>query len=261
MVLFSEATSCISLNNLGNYTLLRKIEQLNNSWLKFNHLLKNSLFPQACLLCSASNGAGFGICADCLNDLPYHNTPHCPQCGLLSFEHQLCGACIASSPDFDATKALFTYEYPVSQVLQQYKYNQQLALAETFAGLMLETLALENIDLIIPMPLHPSRLQERGFNQSLEIARIIGKRLNIKVNSQVAQRIKLSPPQASLPLKERVRNMKGAFACHEDLSGLRIALIDDVMTTGASLNALAKAVKAKGAANVECWLIARTLAK
>lgn len=227
-------------------------------------MLKSSLFPQACLLCSSKNGADFGICTNCLNDLPHHSPSHaasCPQCGLLSFEGQLCGACIASPPDFDATKALFRYEYPISQVLQQYKYNQQLFLAETFAELMMQKIQAHNIDLIIPMPLHPSRLQERGFNQSLEIARIISKRLKIKVNSQAVSRIKQSPPQASLPLKERVKNMKGAFACHQDLSSLRIALIDDVMTTGASLNALAKAVKAKGATHVECWLIARTLAK
>lgn len=237
---------------------------MNDKWLKFGHMLKSSLFPQSCLLCSASNGEGFGICANCLNDLPHHPPSHaapCPQCGLLSFEGQLCGACIASPPDFDATKALFRYEYPISQVLQEYKYNQQLLLAETFAELMIEKMKAQDIDVIIPMPLHPSRLQERGFNQSLEIARIIGRRLNIEVNSKIVTRTKHSPPQASLPLKERVQNMKGAFACHQDLNSLRIVLIDDVMTTGASLNALAKAVKAKGAAHVECWLIARTLAK
>lgn len=232
---------------------------MNDKWLKFKHMLKSSFFPQTCLLCSASKGEGFGICKNCLDDLPHH-TSCCPQCGLLSFEGQLCGACIASPPDFDATKAAFTYEYPISQVLQQYKYNQQLFLAETFAELMLQKIQAQNIDLIIPMPLHPNRLQERGFNQSLEVSRIIGKHLNIRVNSQAVSRIKLSPPQASLPLKERVRNMKGPFICNEDLSVMRIALIDDVMTTGASLNALAKAVKAKGAAHVECWLIARTLA-
>lgn len=185
-------------------------------------MLDSSLFTQSCLLCSARNGGDFGICTNCLNDLPHHTPSHaasCPQCGLLSFEGQLCGACIASPPDFDATIALFRYEYPISQVLQQYKYNQQLFLAETFAELMMQKIQAHNIDLIIPMPLHPSRLQER------------------------------------------VKNMKGAFTCNEDLSELRIALLDDVMTTGASLNALAKAVKAKGATHVECWLIARTLAK
>ncbi len=234
---------------------------MNNHWLKFKQMFKASLFPQACLLCSASKGGSLGVCSDCLCDLPYHDQSSCPQCGLPSFERQHCGSCLASTPDFDLTTAAFTYAYPISQVLQQYKYQQQLFLAETFANLMLQKLKPHNIDLIIPMPLHPNRLQERGFNQSLEIARIIGKRSNIVVNSQAVARIKHSPPQASLPLKERARNMKGAFICHEDLSGLRIALVDDVMTTGASLNALAKAVKAKGAAHVECWLIARTLAK
>jgi len=110
------------------------------------------------------------------------------------------------------------------------------------------------------MPLHPQRLKERGFNQSLEIARLISKPLNIPMR-HACKRIKFSAPQASLPIKDRVNNMKGAFICNEDLTGLNVILLDDVMTTGASLNALAKAVKAKGAAHVECWLIARTLPK
>ncbi len=110
------------------------------------------------------------------------------------------------------------------------------------------------------MPLHPQRLKERGFNQSLEIARLLSKPLEIPVR-HVCERIKFSAPQASLPMKDRVKNMKGAFICNEDLSGQNVILVDDVMTTGASLNALAKAVKAKGAAHVECWLIARTLPK
>lgn len=232
---------------------------MNYKWLKFKHLLKSRLFPQPCLLCGASNGEDVGLCSACLNDLPFHDA-YCPQCGLHSLNHQLCGACIASPPDFDATHAVFRYEYPISQLLQQYKYHQQLALAETFAALMLNHIQ-QPPDLIIPMPLHPQRLQERGFNQSLEIAKIIGRQHQRLVDYQACQRVKFSPPQASLPLKQRVKNMKGAFACSQDLSGLRIALVDDVMTTGASLNALAKAVKTKGAAHVECWVIARTLPK
>jgi ComF family protein len=123
---------------------------------------------------------------------------------------------------------------------------------------MLKHFKLKDTDLIIPMPLHPKRLKERGFNQSLEIARLLSRSLNIP-SRHVCERIKFSPPQASLPIKDRVNNMKDAFICNEDLTGQNIILIDDVMTTGASLNALAKAVKAKGASHVECWLIARTL--
>lgn len=109
------------------------------------------------------------------------------------------------------------------------------------------------------MPLHQKRLAERGFNQSLEVAKIVGKALNISLDYTACLRTKYSPPQASLPLRQRATNIKGAFTCTKSLTGLRIALIDDVMTTGASLNALAKAVKAKGASHVECWVIARTL--
>ena len=123
---------------------------------------------------------------------------------------------------------------------------------------MLKHFKLKDTDLIIPMPLHPKRLKERGFNQSLEIARLLSRSLKIP-SRHVCERIKFSPPQASLPIKDRVNNMKDAFICNEDLTGQNIILIDDVMTTGASLNALAKAVKAKGASHVECWLIARTL--
>lgn len=134
-----------------------------------------------------------------------------------------------------------------------------------FAKLLIQNVSEQNIskqdlpDLLIPMPLHPKRLKERGFNQSLEIAKIMSKQLDIELDYAACTRTKYTQPQASLPLKQRANNIKGAFQCARPLTGLRIALIDDVMTTGASLNALAKAVKAKGASHVECWVIARTL--
>ncbi len=106
------------------------------------------------------------------------------------------------------------------------------------------------------MPMHPARLKERGFNQALEIAKVLGKE---KLDYKSAIRQKLTPPQASLPLKERVKNIKGAFKVNVDLTGKRIAISDDVMTSGASLNELAKTMKKAGAAHVECWVIARTL--
>jgi len=148
-------------------------------------------------------------------------------------------------------------------MLQRYKYNHLLNMAETFGTLLGESVTSTASailpDIIIPMPLHPTRLQERGFNQAVELARVIGKNLKLEVNSHACARIKFSPPQVSLPLKERVKNMRGAFDCKIRLDGLRIALIDDVMTTGASLNALAATVKKAGASHVECWLVARTL--
>ena len=139
-----------------------------------------------------------------------------------------------------------------------------LHLAKTFAS-MLHTHkpsnhALTNqIDLIIPMPMHNARLKERGFNQALELARIISKSRQIKLDYTSCERIRLTPPQASLPLKERIKNIRGVFSCQQNLHNLNIAIVDDVMTTGASLNELAKTLKEAGAAHVECWVIARTL--
>lgn len=196
----------------------------------------------------------------CLKDLPWLPAASCPQCGLASHHGLICGACISHPPAFDMTKALFEYAFPIDLMLQKYKYQHALVYAHVFAEMMLKSLQANQIDLIIPMPLHPKRLSERGFNQSLEIARLISQSIGIPLQ-HACERVKFSPPQASLPLKARIRNMKDAFVCHQDLTGRRVILIDDVMTTGASLDALAKAVKAKGATHVECWLIARTLPK
>ncbi|MEQ1488656.1 MAG: ComF family protein [Methylotenera sp.] len=217
---------------------------------------------QYCLLCTAHNGSELGLCDACVKSLPWHGAPQCPQCGLHS-DGLVCGHCLSSPPDFDATHSLFTYDFPVDSMLQHYKYRDMLYLSNTFATLFSQKLATKNnankIDLIIPMPMHSARLKERGFNQALEIARIIAKNSQIKCDFTTCQRTKLTPPQASLPLKERIKNIRGVFSCMQKLQGLNIAIVDDVMTTGASLNELAKTLKQAGASHVECWVIARTL--
>lgn len=218
---------------------------------------------QYCLLCSSYDGGHLGLCNACKHDLPWHTSAHCPQCGLSS-DGSICGSCLNSPPHFEITRSLFTYDFPLDSLLQHYKYKDMLHLAHTFARLFHQQ-KLSNltnkIDLLIPMPMHQQRLQERGFNQALEIARVISKDTGIKLDFSSCQRTKLTPPQASLPLKERIKNIRGVFSCMQGLQGLNIALVDDVMTTGASLNELAKTLKQAGAAHVECWVIARTLPK
>ena len=146
-------------------------------------------------------------------------------------------------------------------MMQRYKYGSMLNLGYIFGEILSKKVQLTDIDLIIPMPMHPTRLKERGFNQSLEIAKVITKNHPEKLNNALVQRQRYTPPQASLPLKERVKNIKGVFATSADLTGKRIAIVDDVMTTGASLNELAKTLKKAGAVRVECWVVARTLPK
>jgi ComF family protein len=113
-------------------------------------------------------------------------------------------------------------------------------------------------DLIVPMPLHPARLRERGFNQALEIARRLGSRLNLPF-THACHRIRDTPPQAGLDLKARKRNLRNAFECNVDLKGKHIALLDDVMTTGSSLSELAQAARRAGAVEISAWVVARTL--
>ena len=244
------------------------MKQLLNQWLKNSQLLnievlkrtifKRIIFKPSCLLCASPQANNHAACRACLNDLPWHPKTSCPQCGLAS-SGQLCGSCISSSPDFDATTSVFLYDYPIDAMMQRYKYGNMLNLGHTFGQLLSEKLSLENIDLIIPMPMHPTRLKQRGFNQALEIAKVLTKNCKDKLDYKNVERQTLTPPQASLPLKERVKNIKGAFKVEADLTGKKIAIVDDVMTTGASLNELAKTLKKAGASHVECWVIARTL--
>ena len=265
------------------------MKQLLNKWLKNNHLFnyglnltifKQAIFKQNCLLCASriesKTSNNHAICRTCLGDLPWHPTSSCPQCGLSS-SGMVCGSCLNSPPDFDATKAIFLYAYPVNAMMQRYKYGSMLNLGDTFGEFLAEKINLgfsnlNHIDLIIPMPMHPQRLKERGFNQALEIAKVLNKILcknhkekldYTKLDYTSVTRQTLTPPQASLPLKERVKNIKGAFKVNADkldkFQGKRIAIIDDVMTTGASLNELAKTLKKAGASHVACWVIARTL--
>lgn len=220
---------------------------------------------QPCLLCGA-DVTGAPLCPGCLADLPRLPEHRCPVCALPTPMGEICGGCLKHPPAFDSTRAVFQYAYPLDALLQHYKYGQGLHLA----GFLAEQLAAEittgitmgidsRPDLVIPMPLHPRRLKERGYNQAGEIAKRLAHRLDLPLAITACTRAKDAPPQASLPLKERRKNIRGAFECKADLSGKRIALIDDVMTTGASLSELAKAVKKAGATEVEAWVVARTL--
>jgi len=229
----------------------------NNQWLNLTNFIQ-VLFKQNCILCTSATKSKLGLCSDCLNELPYSPTSSCPQCGLSS-NGLMCGSCLNSPPDFDSTHAVLIYAFPIDAMMQRYKYSSMLHLSQMFGQLLAQRINLDNVDLIIPMPMHPARLKERGFNQALEIAKILTKNNKEKLDYRRSIRQKLTPPQASLQFKERVKNIKGAFQVNRDLTGKRVAIVDDVMTTGASLNELAKTLKKAGASHVECWVVARTL--
>jgi ComF family protein len=231
-----------------------------------NHDVSNKLFDrlfkQRCLICSAKDGGELGLCSAFYKDLPWHTTQYCPPRGLSS-NGLICVSCLNSQPDFDATKSLFIYDFPLDTMMQRYKYGSMLNLVYVFGKMLSYKSKLAEIDLFIPMPLHPNRLRERGYNQALEIAKVITKNQPDKLGCAATQRQSYTPPQASIPLRERIKNINGAFKIYshsiEYIKDKRIAIVDDVMTTGTSLNELAKTLKQAGACNVECWVIARTL--
>ncbi len=209
-----------------------------------------------CLLCGEESGPEL-LCAACAAELPAL-AEHCPQCALPSPAGEVCGSCFNRPPHYDRTLALWRYEFPCDRLVQALKYRARLALAGFFAR-SLASRPLPEVDLIVPMPLHPKRLAERGFNQALEIARGLARRLGRPIEPRGALRVKDTPPQTRLPYEERAKNVRGAFLCKLDLSGASVAVVDDVMTTGATLNELARALKRAGATRVENFVIARTV--
>ncbi|MFZ2853520.1 MAG: ComF family protein [Rhodocyclaceae bacterium] len=220
----------------------------------------SALLEQDCLLCGAASGKTL-LCKACSADLPLLPAQHCPQCALPTPHGERCGRCLSKTPYFDATIASFVYDFPVNKLVQSFKYAHRLALGNWFATQLAARAGDCAADLIIPLPLHPQRLRERGFNQALELARPISAACGWPIDYRSCSRTRHTPAQAELPWRERVRNIRGAFHCSTDLSGKRIALVDDVMTTGASLNECARTLKLHGATQVTLLVVARALPK
>lgn len=215
------------------------------------------VLPQDCSLCGLPADDG-PLCAACTAGLPRHGPGVCPRCGDTSRSDETCGRCLRDSPHFDATAAAFVYAFPIDRLEQRFKYAGALHLASWWAGQMIHAGLRLGGELMIPMPLHPLRLRERGYNQALEICRHLAPRLGIRLAGELCERIRSTPSQASLDRDARQTNVRGAFSCRADLTGKRIVIVDDVMTTGASMNELARTLKLHGAASVVALAAART---
>ncbi|GAB6066739.1 ComF family protein [Methylothermus subterraneus] len=194
----------------------------------------------------------------CEAELPWLNRA-CRQCALpLSGPDLVCGACLAKPPAFDRAQALWRYQPPVIGAIYALKFHKRLELARALGEILARRLRLDSpIDCLVPIPLHPARYRARGFNQALEIARPLSKRFKLPLRPQLCRRLRDTPPQRTLSAEARRQNLQGAFEATADLSGRRIALIDDVLTTGATAHAVAYALKQAGAVWVEVWVLAR----
>lgn len=218
----------------------------------------DALLAQDCLLCGQASASSI-LCAPCAESLPRLPEALCPCCALPTSQGERCGRCLSHPPHYDRTRAVFDYAFPLDKLVQALKYDHRLALAPFFGQLLAEKAAGIAADRIVPLPLHGIRLRERGFNQALELARPMARALDLPLDATCCRRTRHTPTQASLPWKEREKNIRNAFHCTKDLTGQRILLVDDVMTTGASLNECARTLKLHGAQEVTLLVLARTL--
>lgn len=225
--------------------------------------------PHFCALCHCAGASG--LCDSCQKHYFAKEHARCRQCAHRLTESKndvrLCGVCLKRSPAFDQVIAATDYAPPVDQLVQSLKFGSRLALAPLFADLLNRAIQKDYPQntafpsILAPVPLSDNRLVTRGFNQSLEIAKRLSRQLNIPLISPLVERIRDTPPQTVVSLKERRRNICGAFvindACKARIQGAHIAIVDDVLTTGETMGELARILKQAGAAQVSGFVFAR----
>ncbi|WIV96715.1 ComF family protein [Kinneretia aquatilis] len=224
--------------------------------------------PGQCAVCRAWSTAR--VCADCL--LRYARpAPRCWTCAarlppeLSGRREAKCGRCLREPPPLDRTVAALDYSFPWDGLLQHYKFHHALDLRETLLERLHQALSIAQVeppDWLLPVPLAPERLKERGYNQSYELARALARRRQLACDAHLLLRVRSTTQQARLPLQERGHNVKQAFAVEPgrlaDLRGSHVAVLDDVMTSGATVFEIARVLRQAGAAHVEAWVVART---
>ncbi len=216
------------------------------------------------MLCDARGEHPVALCAACLADLPWLTTT-CFQCAQpLPVAMPQCGACLNLRPAFHRTLALFAYDELIAHCVSAFKFHGRLAYGKLWGILMSRAIArVYQADslprCILPMPLHPDRLKTRGYNQALELSLPIARYLQLPLYKTACQRIKATLPQSqSTSSKKRLKNVKNAFVVRASLPA-HVAIVDDVITTGATAHALSDALRKAGVQRVDVWCCARTV--
>ena len=232
-------------------------------WAASCRRLRCSLFPSRCRLCLGPGQPGLDLCRPCCAELPWL-CQACPRCALPLPEDAadtLCAHCQKCPPVLDGCRALFRYRAPVDRWIQDLKFHQDLSAARLFGTLLAQdpTLPPPSASLaLLPVPLHAKRLAQRGYNQALEIARPL-KRAGYHVDARCCRRSRHTDAQSALSAAKRKGNVWGAFSVPVPIQGRHFLLIDDVLTTGATLNELAHTLRRAGAESVTAWVLARAV--
>ncbi|ASF48453.1 ComF family protein [Methylovulum psychrotolerans] len=230
-----------------------------DNWL---NIIQDYWLPPTCLLCGNAGERPRDLCQACYGQL-LRPTQHCYQCAeplpSPSAVPLRCGRCISRRPAFDETHAAFVYDDALRYLVTGLKFAAHYKNARLLGHLLAETVRqnAETPQLLIPVPLHKHRYRQRGFNQSLEIARTVAHSLNIPLRVDACQRCHDTPQQSRLNAKQRRQNLRHAFVVAKPLNVRHVAIIDDVMTTGSTVHEVAKVLKKAGVERVDVWVCAR----
>ena len=225
--------------------------------------LPHWLLPFTCVLCHRPGHADLDLCEACYHELPWISGA-CENCALPIPEGKICGECIKNPHSYQSILALWLYKQPIDHFITNLKFQNQLLFSRLLGTLLFQKVKTTYQDkplptCIIPVPLHRSRLKERGFNQALEIARPLSKNFKIAIDTTHCTRIKATAAQSSLlSLHERRRNIKNAFHINPLFQAKHVAIVDDVVTTGHTVDELSKALTLIGVEKIDIWCCAKT---
>ena len=249
------------INLVNKYFLVRRMQ---------TRTLKESLRQKHCYLCKQTIYKSLPICDACHADLPWNNKA-CSTCALplpaLTKPTQtiVCGQCLNNEPNYSQCVSLFTYTFPINTLISDFKYNKRRHFGKLMAKMLaikiaegLENKIIPKPDILIPVPLHINRFDTHGFNQSEDICTDLSKHLKTPVDRKSLQRTINTPSQTALSKKERQKNLQQAFQIQKAFNGEVIALVDDVITTGATIEHLSALLLNAGAKEVIVWSLART---
>lgn len=221
---------------------------------------------QSCLLCDEISELSYPLCVPCESEMPWLGE-QCDICALPMVDTQSrCAACLQRPPSFSQVIAPWRYAFPIDSLITRFKHHAKWPMGRLMGELFIQHLqhrfdeGLPRPEALLPVPLAPKRLRERGYNQAAMLARWIGKPLAVPVDERSLLRIKETPPQQGLDARQRKRNLNGAFTVRDParLQGKHLALVDDVLTTGATAERLATLLVDSGARRVDIYCLART---
>ncbi len=230
-----------------------------NKWSDFRQFLR---LKGHCLVCDGLPQTTPGLCNSCAHDIRRIDRP-CHQCGEPMHSNESshkCGRCQTSAPCFDHCIAPLHYSDPLRQLHLKFKFHQDLAAGNLLANLLCDILCQrsELPQLLVPIPLHSVRMRQRGFDQALEIAKVLARRLQIPLQTELLVRKNSTQPQSELSRVQRQTNLRNAFSLTQPMHVKHVALIDDIMTTGSTFNTAAQLLKTAGVKTVEVWAVGRS---